>query len=179
MIPPEIEAYLRERYRGFEHHTHASAGSAQYLAAAEHVSGRRVAKTVVLKLHGELALAVVAAPDRVNMAPLEEAIGSPAELAVEAEFSERFRPCDAGAEPPLAMFGVPIFVDDKLIREPVLVMPAGTHDDAVILDASEWMWCERVQPIVGLGGRAPAASRSRSSSSRNAPKQRLEMTPCW
>ncbi len=179
MIPPEIEAYLRERYHWFEHHTHASAGSAQYLAAAEHVSGHRVAKTVVLKLHGELVLAVVAAPDFVNLAPLEEVTGSPAKLAVEAEFSERFRPCDAGAEPPLAIFGVPIFVDDKLIRERALVMPGGTHDDAVILDASEWMWCERVQPIVGLGGRAPAAARRRSSSSRRAPTRRLEMTPCW
>jgi Ala-tRNA(Pro) deacylase len=151
MIPPMIETHLRERYRAYEHHTHPTAETAQELAAAEHVSGRRVAKPVVLKVHGELTIAVVAATDRVNLAPLEEATGSQAELVSEAEFSERFRPCDVGAEPPLAIFGVPIFVDDKLIREQTIVMPAGTHDDSVILDTSEWAWCERVQMITGLG----------------------------
>ncbi len=151
MIPARIEAHLRERYRAYEHHTHPAAATAQDLAAAEHVSGGQVAKPVVLRLGGELALAVVAATDRVNLSVLEEATGSRAELVPEAEFCERFTPCDAGAEPPLAIFGVRIFVDHALVRERKIVMAAGTHEDAVILETGEWLWCERAQPIVNLG----------------------------
>jgi Ala-tRNA(Pro) deacylase len=154
MIPAIIEAHLRERYSAYEHHVHVPAATAQELAAAEHVSGYRVAKLVVLKLGGHLAMAVVAATDRVNVHPLEEATGARAELVPEAEFAERFSPCEPGAEPPLAIFGVPIYVDDKLIREDAIVIPAGTHEDAAIVGTSEWIWSERVMPLTNLGRRA-------------------------
>jgi Ala-tRNA(Pro) deacylase len=151
MIPTMIEAHLRLRHQGFEHHTHAAAVTAQDLAAAEHVSGRRVAKPVVVSLDGQLAMAVVAATDKVNLAALEEATGRAVELVPEAVFAGRFDPCEPGAEPPLSVFGVPIFVDQKLEQERWLVMQAGTHEDAVVLDTYEWMNCERVQTIANLG----------------------------
>jgi Ala-tRNA(Pro) deacylase len=162
MIPAIIEARLRDRYSAHEHHVHVSAATAQELAAAEHVSGYRVAKAVVLKLGGDLVIAVVAATDRVNVHPLEEATGARAELVPEADFAERFSPCEPGAEPPLAIFGVPIYVDDKLIRESTIVIPAGTHEDAAVIDTSEWIWSERVMPLTNLGRRAVhGASASR------------------
>ncbi|WP_242343282.1 aminoacyl-tRNA deacylase [Anaeromyxobacter terrae] len=151
MIPSLIESHLRESHRGYEHHTHRTAMSAQELAAAEHVSGHRVAKAVVVSLDGLIAFAVVAATDRVSLSALEEATGRPAELVAESEFTPRFEPCEAGAEPPLAMFGVPIFVDEMLLQEKKLVMPGGTHEDAIVLDTGEWMRCEGVTAIAGLG----------------------------
>lgn len=151
MIPAMIETHLRERHGVYEHHRHAVAMSAQELAAAEHVTGYRVAKAVVVKLDGKLALAVVAATDRVALGTLEEATASTAELVPEAEFAGAFRPCEPGSEPPLALFGLPIFVDEKLLHEKKLLMPAGTHEDAIALDTHEWIRCEEVQPIANLG----------------------------
>jgi Ala-tRNA(Pro) deacylase len=154
VIPALIDAHLREWYGAYEHHVHAAAMTARELAAAEHASGRRVAKLVVVRLGRELAIAVVAATDRLNVHPLEEATGERAELVPEEEFSERFRPCDPGAEPPFAMFGLPIYVDDKLVRERTIVIPAGTHEDAAVVDTGEWIWRERARPIANLGRRA-------------------------
>jgi Ala-tRNA(Pro) deacylase len=151
MIPSTVEAHLRERYRGYEHHVHAPADTALDLAAAEHVTGDRVAKPVVLRLDGKLAIAVVRATDRVDLAALERATWARAEIVPEGEFSKAFLPCEPGAEPPFAMFGARILVDEKLMRAPKLVMPAGTHQDAVILDTTEWMACELVAPVAGLG----------------------------
>jgi Ala-tRNA(Pro) deacylase len=151
MIPTMIEAHLRQQHLGYEHHIHPFAMTAQQLAASEHVSGRRVAKPVVVQLDGRWALAVVAATDKVNLAALEEATGCGAELVPEAAFATRFAPCQPGSEPPLAVFGLPIFVDEKLEQEPSLLMSAGTHEDSVVLDTHEWMRCERVQPVAGLG----------------------------
>ena len=151
MIPSSIEAHLRRNHLGFEHHVHATAMSAQALAAREHVSGHRVAKPVVVRMAGGLALAVVAASDRLNLAALEEATGHSAELVGEKEFAPCFEPCERGAEPPLAIFGLPIFMDAKLERERTLLMPAGTHEDAVVLDTQRWMVCEKAQPVSNLG----------------------------
>ena len=161
MIPAIVEAHLRRSYGAYEHLVHIPVFTARDLAAAEHVSGHRVAKLVVLRLKGELAIAVIAATDRVNVRPLEEATAARAELVQEEEFLERFRPCDPGAEPPLAMFGIPIYVDDKLIRERTILLPAGTHEDAAVLETSEWVWCERVRPITNLGQRRPPDERRR------------------
>jgi Ala-tRNA(Pro) deacylase len=151
MIPATIEAHLRSHHGGYEHHRHERAMTAQELAAAEHVSGYRVAKPVVVKLDGQLALAVVAAADRVSLGALEEATGTSVELVPEPEFEARFGPCETGAEPAFSVFGVPIFADERLLHERKLMMPAGTHEDAVVLDTHEWMRCEKVQPIANLG----------------------------
>ena len=161
MIPAIVESHLRARYHAYEHHVHTSAATAQQLAAAEHTSGARVAKLIVVKLDGELALAVIAATDRLNLHPLAEATGVRPKLAREEEFQERFSPCEIGAEPPLAMFGVPIWVDDKLMREDTIVIPAGTHEDAAVVQTSEWLWCERVRPLTDLGRRAPTSFEER------------------
>jgi Ala-tRNA(Pro) deacylase len=151
MIPSMIEAHLRQKHQGFEHHVHPAVMTAQELAASEHVAGRRVAKPVVIRMAGKLALAVVAASERLNLAALEEATGQSAQLVEEDEFAAQFEPCERGSEPPLAIFGAPIFMDSKLEGEPMLLMPAGTHRDAVLLDTHEWMACERAQPVLNLG----------------------------
>ncbi len=154
MIPAVIETHLRAHHSGYEHHLHPSAATAQELAQVEHVSGYLVAKPVVVKLRGDLALAVVSAAHQVNLGALEEAVGGEAELVPETEFAGRFEPCEAGAEPALSLFGVPILADQAFLGTPRIVMPAGTHEDSIVLDTAEWMHCESVQPIALLGVRA-------------------------
>jgi Ala-tRNA(Pro) deacylase len=153
MIPSLIETHLRRHHRDFEHHVHASAMTAQDLAAADHVTGYRVAKPVVVKLGGQLAIAVVCAAEKVALGVLEEATGEQAELVPEAEFAPRFAPCDAGAEPALGIFGLPIFADEKLLHADRVVMQAGTHEDSVVLDTHHWILCEKIQPVANLGAR--------------------------
>ncbi len=156
MIPALIETHLQSHHSGYEHHRHATAMTAQELAAAEHVSGYKVAKPVVVKLDGKLAFAVVAAAERVSLGMLEEATGAAAELVPETEFAALFTPCDSGAEPPLSLFGIPIFADEKFLHARKVMMPAGTHEDSVVLDTHEWIHCEKVQAIANLGARAAA-----------------------
>jgi Ala-tRNA(Pro) deacylase len=153
MIPSMIESHLRKHHRDFEHHVHASAMTAQDLAAADHVTGYRVAKPVVVKLGGRLALAVVSAAEKVALGVLEEATGEQAELVGEAEFAPKFQPCEAGAEPALGIFGLPIFADEKFLHEDKVVMQAGTHEDSIVLDTHHWILCEKVQPVANLGAR--------------------------
>jgi len=152
MIPTMIDVYLREHGLRFEHFVHGRVVAAQRLAAAEHVSGDRVAKVVVVSVDGRLALAVVAARDRVEVATLQQALGaSEVHLVPETRFAERFWPCEPGAEPPLSIFGVPIYADARLAREPWLLMRGGTHEDAIQVDTDEWLLSEHARIVDGLG----------------------------
>ena len=152
MIPTMIDAYLREHGLHFEHLIHGRTVAAQRLAAAEHVAGARVAKVVVLNVDGRLSLAVVAAPAQVDLELLRGVLGaSTVELAAEDRFAELFWPCEAGAEPPLSLFGLPIYVDALLTREPWLLMRGGTHEDAIQVDTDAWLLSERARIVDGLG----------------------------
>jgi Ala-tRNA(Pro) deacylase len=152
MIPETIDRYLKEHHLPYEHTTHLRAVAAQRLAAAEHVTGDRIAKTVVVSIDGVLALAVVAATQRVDTDALRSGTGaSHVDIVPENRFEARFEPCEVGAEPPLGVFGLPIYVDADLAREPWLVMRGGTHEDALRIDTAAWLRSENVTPVARLG----------------------------
>lgn len=155
MIPSMIDSYLREHRLRFEHYVHPRAVPAQRLAAAEHVPGARVAKAVVVSVDGHVALAVVSAATHVDAEVLRQALqAQEVHLVPENRFADRFWPCEPGAEPPLSMFGVPIYVDADVAREPWLLMRGGTHEDAIQVDTDDWLLSERVRIVEGLA--APA-----------------------
>jgi len=151
MIPKNIERYLDSHRLPFAHHAHPRAVAAQQLAEVEHVSGQRVAKPVVVSLDGWLALAVVPAHCHLDLEALARATAAhDAGLVPEAVFAERFWPCERGAEPPLAMFGLPIYVDESLAREPFLVMRGGTHEDSILVTTRDWIASEGARVLPGI-----------------------------
>ncbi len=152
MIPEPVDRYLKQHHLPYEHTVHVRAVPAQRLAAAEHVSGERVAKPVVVSIDGGLALAVVSATHRVDLEALRRATGAErVELVPEALFAARFAPCEAGAEPALGVFGLPLFVDDELLHEAWIVMRGGTHEDAIRVDTRAWLETEQARPVPRLG----------------------------
>ncbi len=109
MIPETIDRYLKEHHLAYEHTVHSRTVAAQRLAAAEHVTGDRIAKPVVVSVDGVLALAVVSATEKVDVEALRRATGAVrVELVPEQAFEGRFAPCEVGAEPPLGLFGLPL-----------------------------------------------------------------------
>src|SRR5512134_2361433 len=81
--------------------THSPAHTAQEIAASAHIPGRAMAKTVIVKLDGRLAMAVLPASEMVDLELLADAaFAQKAELADEAEFADRFPDCQLGAMPP-------------------------------------------------------------------------------
>lgn len=148
MIPDRIDEYLKQHHPECEHTLHSRVVTAQRMAAAEHVSGAQVAKTVVVALDGEDVLAVVAADRKVDLEALALATGAEvAELVPEEEFAPLFQPCEAGAEPPLGLFGMRIYVDASLAKEPWIVMRGGTHEDAIRMRTDEWLDEEDVRVV--------------------------------
>jgi len=86
--------------------SHSPAYTAQAIAASAHVSGKELAKTVMVKVDGKMAMAVLPASYQVDFDLITEAVGArKIELASEAEFKDLFPECEVGAMPP---FGNPM-----------------------------------------------------------------------
>ncbi len=120
---------------------HPRVFTAQGMAAALHVSGREVAKTVILWVDGGYAMAVVPAHRRVDLARFREAAGARAvALATEDEMAALFRGCELGAEPPVGgMYGIPVWVDSAITQDATIVFNAGSHAEAMRLAYEDYV----------------------------------------
>jgi len=120
--------------------THSPAYTAQEVAASTHIPGRRLAKTVVVKIDGKLAIAVVPAHREVDMSALRAAAGAHyAELADKSEFAERFEGCQLGTMPPFGnLFGLDTYVDRALAHEEAIAFNAGSHTDVIVMNFNDF-----------------------------------------
>jgi Ala-tRNA(Pro) deacylase len=114
---------------------HSSAYTAQEIAASAHISGKELAKTVMVKLDGNMAMAVLPASEKVNLDRLKTAAGaSEVALAGEQEFEGMFPGCEVGAMPPFGnLYGMEVFVSQSLAEDEEIAFNAGSHTELVRL----------------------------------------------
>ncbi len=117
----------------YEVYNHPQAYTAQEIAASQHVSGREMAKVVILKLDGSLAMGVLPANKMVNFEKASFGLKvKEVSLATEDEFARLFPECEIGAMPPFGeLFDLPVYVDPALERDETIVFNAGNHQQTV------------------------------------------------
>jgi Ala-tRNA(Pro) deacylase len=113
--------------------SHSLAYTAQGVAALAHVSGKELAKTVIVKIDGILAMAVVPAPFHVDLGRLKTLTGAQiVELATEREFKDAFPDCETGAMPPFGnLYDMSVYADLNLAANEEITFTAGTHRELV------------------------------------------------
>src|SRR5947207_14600702 len=80
---------------------HSTAYTAQEVAASAHITGRELAKTVIVELDGEMAMAVLPANRKIVLQDLREITRcDKVRFASEDAFKEKFPDCETGALPP-------------------------------------------------------------------------------
>ena len=72
----KLKAFLDENNVKYITVRHSSAYTAQEIAAATHVSGKEFAKTVIIKIDGKMAMAVLPASYQLNFKLLHEIFGT-------------------------------------------------------------------------------------------------------
>ena len=131
-VSARLKSFLEDNQIAYSVMTHTTAYTAQGAAAAMKISGKELAKTVVLRTGGEMILAVLPAPNHVRLDKLAVEVGKPVRLATEQEFSDLFPDCELGAMPPFgALYDLPAYVDESLAADEAIVFNAGTHREAI------------------------------------------------
>lgn len=131
----KVKAFLDSHQIEYISLTHSKAYTAQGIAAISHIPGQQLAKTVIVKLDGALAMAVLPASYQVDLQALKKVVGvMDAELATEREFKQHFPDCETGAMSPFGnLYGIPVYVDDTLARDSEIVFNAGSHHELIKL----------------------------------------------
>jgi len=157
-IHTKLREFLDASGVAYEVRSHLQAFTAQEVAAAQHVPGREMAKVVIVRAGREFLMAVLPAPQRVDLGQLGAAAGKPdLHLATEAEFAGLFPACEAGAMPPFGnLYGLPVWVDQALSRDKDISFNAGTHEQTVRMAYADF--ARLVQPrVASFGMQARAA----------------------
>ena len=113
--------------------SHSPAYTAQEIAASAHIRGKELAKTVIVKIDGKMAMAVLPASYMVDLDLLRKATGaSRVELAAEHEFKDNFPGCHIGAMPPFGnLYGMEVFAEEDLSQDEEIAFNAGCHTELI------------------------------------------------
>jgi Ala-tRNA(Pro) deacylase len=112
---------------------HSTAYTAQEIAASAHVRGKNMAKTVVVKVDGKIAMAVLPAKYQIDLDSLKNSCkATSVELAREEEFSHLFSGCETGAMPPFGnVYGIPMYADETLKKDEEIAFNACSHTELI------------------------------------------------
>jgi Ala-tRNA(Pro) deacylase len=110
-----IRDFLASRHVWFETLLHCPAPTASKRAKRVHVTGRRVAKGVLIKAPGGDALVVLPATHRIDLERLAAVLGEKqVRIATEDEVERVFANCERGALPPFGrLYGLRTVVDSS------------------------------------------------------------------
>lgn len=114
---------------------HSTAYTAQEVAASAHIPGKELAKTVIVQLDGETAMAVLPANRKIVLQDLREITGAEqVKLVPEEEFKKRFPDCEVGAMPPFGnLYGMEVYAAAALANNADIAFNAGSHTEIIKL----------------------------------------------
>ncbi len=149
MPAKKLEEFLDSHNIRYVTIKHSAAYTAQEIAASAHISGKQLAKTVMVKVNGEMAMAVLPASDKVDFDLLKEAAGaSKVELASEQEFKDKFSECEVGAMPPFGnLYGMEVFVTESLGEDEEIAFNSGSHTELIKMSYKDFE--ALVKPKIG------------------------------
>ncbi len=154
----QLKDYLDGHKVKYQVLTHSPAFTAQEIAALQHVPGKQVAKTVMIKKDGKPLMAVLPAVNRVDFESLKNTLGGRVEMEREEEFRNLFPGCETGAEPPFGnLFDIDVWVDRSLAENEEIVFNAGNHNQTVRMRYADY--ARLVKPHVANFATRPPQER--------------------
>lgn len=133
MPAQKLKAFLDDNTVQYVSIKHSPAYSAQQVAASAHIPGKELAKTVILGIDDEFAMAVLPASYRVHLGHLKTALSAThVELATESEIEQLFPDCEKGAMPPFGnLYELKVYVARELTQDEEIAFSAGTHREVI------------------------------------------------
>lgn len=148
MPAAKVKEYLDSKGVKYVCIQHSPAFTASEIAESAHVSGRDFAKTLIVMIEDTIAMVVLPASRRLQLADLRDLLETThVRLATEAEFKDRFPDCELGAMPPLGnLYDMKTYVSGLLADEKEIAFNAGTHTEVIKMSYADYE--QLVQPEV-------------------------------
>lgn len=142
MISKAIEKLLKASKIKYEVVEHRKVFTAFDSAETQDVKLSEVAKAVLLKGKKNLYLAVLPAGNNCDFKALAKLAEDKLSIAKEKDINTKLK-TKIGLIPPFgSLFGLPIFIDKKLLKNKKINLPAGSYTESVILSVKDYLKLE-------------------------------------
>ena len=131
----KIRKYLDENKVKYAVISHSPAYTAQETAQIAHISGKEMAKTIIVEMDRKMAMVVLPASYKINIGLLEDMTGSEdIRIAGENEFKSLFPGCETGAMPPFGnLCSMDVYVAKRLTEDKEIAFNAGNHRELIVM----------------------------------------------
>lgn len=140
MPSPILREFLDKNNVKYITINHSQAFTAQEVAAKAHVPGNILAKAIMVKLNGIMAMAVLPASYHIDLMLLKEELGNDKiRLAFEQEFKDKFPDCEVGAMPPFGnLYDIIVYADKSLSGNEEIAFNSCNHKEVIKMSYKEW-----------------------------------------
>jgi Ala-tRNA(Pro) deacylase len=120
--------------------THSQAFTSQKIAAATHIPGKNMIKTVLLMINGQMAMAVLPASYQVDFDMVKDLTGEGnVRLANETEFKDMFPDCELGAMPPFGnLYNLEVFLAKSVTESEEIAFNAGNYSEIIQMSYNDF-----------------------------------------
>lgn len=157
-VAQNVAQFLKSSGIAYEVMQHPEAFTAQEVAATVHVTGKEVAKTLVVNADGKYLMAVIPAPHKLSLRLLKDLLSAKeVRLATETELTQLFPECEVGAMPPFGnLYNMAVYMSTALKDRQEIIFNACTHTEVIKISYADF---ERlVQPRTAEISGLPADS---------------------
>ncbi len=132
--------------------SHSVAYTAQQVAESAHITGKTMAKTVMVRIDDKIVMVVLPATKKLNFEALKKLTkAKKVALASEAEFKSLFPGCELGAMPPFGnLFGVDVMIAESMTKNDQIAFNAGSHSEAIKLAFKDFKKVVKPKVLKGL-----------------------------
>lgn len=138
-ISNTLREYLENQNTHYDLVPHPETFTSMETAAAAHVPGDKLAKSVVLEAKDDYVIAVIPSTHRLNLETLRQVFGHPFDIVTENDLSRMFKDCELGSVPALGQaFGIKVAVDEDLLELDEIYFESGDHTQLVHMSGQDF-----------------------------------------
>ncbi len=140
MYGERIIQYLYNNHIRYNIISHPASYTAQGTAHSAHISGKQIAKTVIIKIDGVAKMMVIPGNLRVNLHMLKSIFwANRVELVSEDELKALFPDCEIGGMPPFGnLYGIDVYVARELTKDNEIAFNAGNHRELIKMNYNDF-----------------------------------------
>ena len=138
-ISTTLDKYLSESGTIYSVMRHRHSSSSLDTAEAAHVSGKQLAKPVVLKDEQGYVMAIIPATKKARLGVISHMMDRHLGLASESDFPDLFKDCEVGAVPAMGQaYGVEMVWDDELATATEVFCESGDHETLIEMNHKQF-----------------------------------------
>jgi len=139
-IPKKVQEYLKKEKVGYQPIEHSKLFTAAEIAGDQHIPGKKMVKTVIVKADKDFIMCLVAATHHLDLNKFKKIVkAKEVRLATEEEMKTLFPECEVGSEPPFGkLYNLNVFADSTLEQDDEVAFNAGSHTDLIKMRFEEF-----------------------------------------